>query len=343
MNNIGKTKIKVVGIGGGGSNTVSRIYKNPVYGISYLTINTDLQDLRNNLTPTRLLIGNSISKGRGLGGNINEAKHCFESDTQLIKKNLSDADLIFIASGMGGGTGTVGSVTTAKLAKESGSLVISVVTSPFAFEGKERITRAKKGLLELEKFSDILINIPNDIFLSSSNKKDSIENNFKKADEVIDQSIRSISELITLPGDINLDFADVKTIISDGGHGKISSGKGYGKNKAREAIESALLNPLLDVSIYGAKKIIFNVVGGEDMTLEEVYYISDSLKSMTDHNSEIIFGTKIDPFMEEEISLTFVATGFPKNRMIKKIDYQTKHHISPEIHLKSSDEKISLK
>ena len=342
MNNIGKTKIKVVGIGGGGSNTVSRIYKNPVYGINYLTVNTDLQDLRNNLTPTRLLIGNSISKGRGQGGNINEAKRCFESDIQLIQNNLYDADLIFISCGMGGGTGTAGSSTIAKIAKESGSLVISIVTTPFSFEGKERISRAKKGLIELEKFSDILISIPNDIFLSTPNKKDSVRNNFKKVDEIIDQSIRSISELITLPGDINLDFADVKTIISGGGQGKISSGKGYGKYKAKEAIESVLLNPLLDVSIEGAKKIMFNVVGGEDMTLEEVYFISDYLKSMTAHNSEIIFGTKIDPFMEEEIYLTFVATGFPKNNIPTKNSYDTKYSISSEIFTKSNKEKISL-
>ena len=314
MRHIGTTKIKAIGIGGAGSNAISRIFNNPIHGIEYITINTDLQDLQNNNAPIRVLIGNSTNEGNGLGGDYDKAKSCFEKDSQIIHENIKDADLVFLVSGMGGGTGTGGTPVTAKIAKSCGAVVISVVTTPLEFEGIKRFQMSKKGISELEKHSDILIDIPNDKLLMNSNKKDTLQANFKKADETIDQSIRSIAELIIVPGEIKLDFADIKTVIQDGGSGRICSGYGYGENKVNDSIKSALYNPLLDGSINGATKIIFNVTGGDDMKIVDVYNISSSLRSLTDNNAEIIFGTKIDPIMENEISITLVATGFPKNQ-----------------------------
>ena len=310
MNNIGYTKIKVVGVGGGGSNAVSKMYNNRIRGVEYITVNTDYQDLYDSQTPLRLMVGTS---GMGVGGDPKKGQMCFENNSDEISKLLNGCNLVFVAAGMGGGTGTGGVSVVAKIAKELGALVVGVVTTPFGFEGITRKNNSDWGIKELKNNVDTLVTVPNDKLLQST-AYESTQNPFRKTDEVLNLCVKSISEMILEAGNINIDFADVKTIIGEAGSARMSLGNGFGSDKAQQALESALYNPLLEESIVGATRVIFNVTGGEDMTLSEVHDISKTLTSLTSKNCEIIFGTKIDPMMEDEIYLTLIAAGFPNHQ-----------------------------
>lgn len=310
MNNIGYTKIKVVGVGGGGSNAVSKMYNNRIRGVEYITVNTDYQDLNDSQTPVRLMVGKS---GMGVGGDPKMGRMCFEKNSDEISKLLHGCNLVFIAAGMGGGTGTGGASVVAKIAKELDALVVGVVTTPFSFEGVKRKNNADWGIKELKTIVDTLVTVPNDKLLQST-ANEATQNPFRKTDEVLNLCVKSISEMILEAGNINIDFADIKTIIGESGSARMSLGNGYGLYKAQQALESAINNPLLEESIVGATRVIFNVTGGEDMTLSEVHDISTTLASLTSKNCEIIFGTKIDPMMEDEIYLTLIAAGFPNDQ-----------------------------
>ncbi|MBW2182609.1 MAG: cell division protein FtsZ [Deltaproteobacteria bacterium] len=304
-------KIKVIGIGGGGCNAVNTMITSHLEGVEFIAANTDLQALESSLATTKLQFGAKLTKGLGAGANPEIGRSAAIEDADKVRDALSGADMIFVTAGLGGGTGTGGTPVVAEIAKELGALTVAVVTKPFIFEGKRRQHSAEKGLEEIKKYVDTLITIPNQRLLSISDENLSLVDSFKKADEVLLHAAKSISDLITIPGLINLDFADVKTIMSEMGMAFMGMGVASGENKATEAAQKAISSPLLeDISINGAQGLLINITGGNDLALHEVNDASSMIQEEAHEDANIIFGAVIDPKMEGEIRITVIATGF---------------------------------
>jgi cell division protein FtsZ len=304
-------KIKVVGVGGGGGNAVNRMIQAGIKGVEFLVANTDLQAMRTSLAPVKLQIGGKLTKGLGAGANPEVGKQAALEDTDRILEALSGADMIFITTGMGGGTGTGAAPIIASLAAELGSLTVAVVTKPFGFEGKRRRVQAEQGIRALRDTVDTLITIPNERLLNFVERGTSLSEAFKIADDILRQAVQGISDLITVPGEINLDFADVKTIMHGMGMALMGTGVSQGEHRAVEAAQRAISSPLLEeASIEGAKGVLINVTGGPDMTLFEVHEAASIIQEAADEEANIIFGTVIDPRMKDEVKVTVIATGF---------------------------------
>jgi cell division protein FtsZ len=304
-------KIKVVGVGGGGGNAVNRMIQAGIKGVEFLVANTDVQAMRNSLAPVKLQIGGKLTKGLGAGANPEIGKQAALEDTDRILEALSGADMIFITTGMGGGTGTGAAPIIASLAAELGALTVAVVTKPFNFEGKRRRVQAEQGIRGLRDCVDTLITIPNERLLNFVERGTSLSDAFKIADDILRQAVQGISDLITVPGEINLDFADVKTIMHGMGMALMGTGVSSGEHRAVEAAQRAISSPLLEeASIEGAKGVLINVTGGPDMTLFEVHEAASIIQEAADEEANIIFGTVIDARMGDEVKVTVIATGF---------------------------------
>lgn len=307
-------KIRVIGIGGGGSNAInSMIATSTIQGVDFVSINTDAQALLLNQAPTKVQIGENLTKGLGSGGNPEVGKQASEESAQKITDMLQGSDMVFLTAGMGGGTGTGAIPVVAKLAKELGCLTVAVVTKPFLFEGTRRMVQAEDGIDELKDKVDTLIVIPNQRILDVVDRKLSLMEAFKVADSVLTQGVQGISEIITVPGLINVDFADVKSIMSDAGSALMGIGTGIGENRAQAAARSAISSPLLEVSMQGARGVLFNVVGSADLTMTEVDEAAKIIASAADPDANIIFGATIDESLHDQLRITVVATGFDQN------------------------------
>ena len=303
--------IKVVGVGGGGSNALTRMYRSRIPSVEYIAANTDAQALAHTEASIRLRVGDRIAGGLGVGGNPQIGRECFLDSREEIREVLGGADLVFIAAGMGGGTGTGGAPVVANIAKrELGCLTIGVVTKPFPFEGYQRDEQAAEGLKRLAEEVDTMIVIPNERLLLVSAPDTSVEVAFRMADEVLRQGIQSITELLLLPGEINLDFADLRTVMHDAGPAWMAIGKGNGIDRTDAAITSVLSSPLLEVRIDGATGVLLNITSGPDLMMAEVRKISETVKQQVHPEAEIIFGTTQDLRMENELKITIIATGF---------------------------------
>ncbi|MCD4687416.1 MAG: cell division protein FtsZ [Anaerolineae bacterium] len=310
--------IKVVGIGGGGGNAVNRMIEEGLGGVEFIAINTDGQALLLSKAKTRVRIGEKLTRGLGAGGNPEVGRKAAEESAEELYEVLRGADMVFITGGMGGGTGTGGAPIIAQVAKELGALTIGVVTRPFTFEGSRRIQSAEAGIEALKSQVDTLIVIPNDRLLQIVDKKASLQEAFGMADDVLRQGIQGISELITVPGLINLDFADVRAIMSEGGAALMAVGRSSSEDRAREAAEEAISSTLLDVTIDGARGILFNVTGGPSMSLFEVNEAAAIIKETAHPDVNLIFGAVIDENMGDEIRITVIATGFEQSRVAQR-------------------------
>lgn len=304
-------KIKVMGVGGGGGNAINRMIQENLQGVEFIAVNADAQALFFSQAPYQIRIGDKLTKGLGAGGDPEIGAEAAEESKEELLKAVSDADMVFITAGIGGGTGTGASPLIAQLARESGALTIGVVTKPFAFEGRRRKEVAERGITELKEHVDTLIVIPNDRLLELVDKKASIQEAFRVADDVLRQGIQGISELITVPGLVNLDFADVRTIMAEGGSALMAVGRAAGETRAVDAAHAAVGSPLLDVTIDGATGVLFNVTGGTDLTLHEVNEAARVIREMAHPDVNLIFGAVMDPEMNDgEIQITVIATGF---------------------------------
>ena len=308
MNSI--AQIKVVGVGGAGNNAVNRMINAGLKGVEFYAINTDKQALHMSLAPNKIQIGEKLTKGLGAGANPDIGKRAAEESYDDIKKVLEGADMVFVTAGMGGGTGTGAAPLVAQIARELGILTVGVVTRPFGFEGKVRKMQAEKGLTELKEKVDTLVTIPNDRLLQIVDKKASIMEAFRIADDVLRQGVQGISDLIAVPGLVNLDFADVKTIMLDKGYAHMGIGKANGENRSSEAVKQAIHSPLLETCIEGAKSVLLNITGGADLGIFEVNEAADLVFQSADPDANIIFGAVIDESMQDEIRITVIATGF---------------------------------
>ncbi|MCC6174648.1 MAG: cell division protein FtsZ [Chloroflexi bacterium] len=306
----GTARIVVVGVGGGGSNAVNRMIQAGVHGVDFVAVNTDAQALARSDARHRIRIGEKLTRGLGAGGNPQMGQRAAEESQELIYDALRGADMVFIAAGMGGGTGTGASPIVAGIARELGALTVAVVTKPFTFEGRRRMQAAEEGITNLRQRANTLITIPNDKMLSVSDKRTPLEQAFAVVDDVLRQGIQGISELITEPGLINVDFADVKTIMSEPGNALMAIGLGSGDQRAAEAAQAAVASPLLDVSMQGARGVLFNITGGPDLTLAEINEAADIITQAADQDANIIFGTVTDAAMGNEVKITLIATGF---------------------------------
>ncbi len=304
--------IKVVGIGGGGCNAVERMIKEGLQGVEFIAINTDAQALMLSSAPTRVRIGEKLTRGLGSGGNPDQGRKAAEESQEALYNVLRGADMVFVTAGMGGGTGTGAASIIAQIGRELGALTIGVVTRPFAFEGSRRIQVAESGIEKLKEQADTLIVIPNDRLLQIVDKHANLQDAFRIADDVLRQGVQGISELITVPGLINLDFADVRTIMSEGGAALMAVGTGVGEDRSRAAAEQAISSQLLDVTINGARGILFNVTGGPDLTLFEVNQAAAIIKETAHPDVNLIFGAVIDQNMGDEVRVTVIATGFER-------------------------------
>lgn len=304
-------RMKVVGVGGAGGNAINRMIDASLSGVEFISVNTDAQALDNSRSVQKIQIGAKLTKGLGAGSNPEIGRRAIEEDRELVAEALAGTDMVFITAGMGGGTGTGAAPIVAEIAKELGALTIAVVTKPFEFEGKKRMAKALQGIEELKQRVDTLIIIPNQKLLSVVQKETTLLEAFRFADEVLLQATKGISDLITVPGLINLDFADVKTVMSEMGDALMGTGYASGENRAKEAAQKAIASPLLEnVSISGAKGVLVNVTGGPQMTLFEVNEASSVVVEAAGAEANIIWGAVIDEFLRDEIRVTVIATGF---------------------------------
>ncbi len=302
--------IKVIGVGGGGGNAVEHMLKQSIEGVEFIVANTDAQAMKNSSARTLLQLGSSITKGLGAGANPDIGRQAAMEDRERIAEVLEGADMVFITAGMGGGTGTGGAPIVAQVAKELGILTVAVVTKPFPFEGKKRMEIALKGMSELKSYVDSLITIPNEKLLSVLGKNISLLDAFKAANDVLLGAVQGIAELITRPGLINVDFADVRTVMSEMGMAMMGSGRASGQERAREAAEAAIASPLLeDVNLAGAHGILVNVTAGLDLSIGEFEEVGNTIKSFASENATVVVGTVIDPELSGELRVTVVATG----------------------------------
>ena len=302
--------IKVIGVGGGGSNAVNRMIRAEMMGVEFIAVNTDAQALLQSDAPHKIRIGDKLTRGLGAGADPTIGQRAAEEDSEKIYEALKDADMIFITAGMGGGTGSGAAPVIAEIAKDLGSLTVGVITKPFSFEGVRRKLIAEQYSEQLKDKCDTLITIPNDRLREVVDKKTSILDAFRVVDDVLRQGVQGISDLITIPGLINLDFADVKTIMRDAGSSMMGIGVATGDNRAVEAARAAVMSPLLEVNIQGARGILFNVTGGSDLGLFEVNEAAEVIREAADAEANIIFGTVIDDRMRDEVKVTVIATGF---------------------------------
>ena len=303
-------KIKVLGLGGGGCNAVSRMVQADIQGVDFIGVNTDAQALLRMEAPTRIQVGEKLTRGLGVGGDHNMGMKAAEQSRDELRAAVGDADMIFLAAGMGGGSGTGIAPVAAELSKEAGALTIAVCTKPFTFEGVHRMEVAEDGISRLLDKVDTLITIPNDRLLTLCDQRTGVDMAFKMADDVLMHAVQAIAEVITVPGMINLDFADVKAVMKEAGQAWMSIGHGSGQHRAVDAANDALASPLLDVSVDGAKGVLFNVTGGETLTLFEVNEAADVIRNAVDPEANIIFGVTFDSAMENELKITLIATGF---------------------------------
>jgi len=308
-------RIKVVGVGGAGCNAINRMIAEGIQGIEFVAVNTDGQALLQSSAQTRVRIGDKITRGLGAGGVPEMGKKAAEESADELYAVLKGSDMIFVTAGMGGGTGTGAAPIITQIGKEVGALSIGVVTRPFMFEGSHRMQSAEAGIQNLKKVADTLIVIPNDRLLQIVDKRASLKDAFRVADDVLRQGVQGISELITVPGLINLDFADIRTIMSEGGAALMAVGHASGEERATKAAEMAISSELLDITIDGAHGILFNVTGGESLTLFEVNQAAAIIKETAHPDVNLIFGAVIDPSMGDEIRLTVIATGFDSTSM----------------------------
>jgi cell division protein FtsZ len=307
-------KIRVIGVGGGGGNAVNRMIAAGVGGVEFVAANTDCQALRSNRAPVKLQLGMKLTKGLGAGANPEVGKNAAAEDKEQILESLAGADMVFVTSGLGGGTGTGGAPVISQIARDAGALVVAVVTKPFAFEGRRRRLQADEGLAALRQVVDTVITIPNDKLLHTVEKGTPLAEAFLMADDILRQAVQGISDLITVPGEINLDFADVKTIMSGMGMALMGTGIAEGEHRAVEAAQRAISSPLLeDTSIHGARGVLINISGGEDMSLHEVSEAANIIQEASDPDANIIFGTVIDRAMQGKVKVTVIATGFNRD------------------------------
>jgi cell division protein FtsZ len=310
-------RVKVIGVGGGGGNAVNRMVRAGVADVEFIVANTDVQALQHNAAPLKIQLGAKLTKGLGAGADPNVGRAAALEDTDAILEALSGADMVFVTTGLGGGTGTGAAPVIASLANQLGALTIAVVTKPFKFEGRKRAQQAERGLMELAECVDTLITIPNERLLNTVDKKTSMSEAFASADDVLRQAIQGISDLILVPGLINLDFADVKTIMSRMGLAIMGTGIASGEDRTRVAAQAAISSPLLeDASMQGARGVIINVTGGPDLTLAEVSEASEIIYAAAHEDANIIFGAVVDPKMEGKVKVTVIATGFDRARAI---------------------------
>ena len=303
-------KIKVIGLGGGGCNAITRMVREEIQGVEFIAINTDAQALAITEAPTRIQLGEKLTKGLGVGGDHAQGEKAAEENRDELKELTAGADMVFVTCGMGGGTGTGAAPVVAEIAKQGGALTIAVVTKPFSFEGIHRCQVSDEGITRLLGKVDTLIIIPNYHLLDLCDQKTAVDNAFRLADDVLRHGVQAIAEVITVPGLINLDFADVKSIMKDAGPAWMSIGRGSGQNRAIDAAKEALASPLLDVSISGSKGVLFNIVGGNNLSLFEVNESAEVIKQAVDPEANIIFGVAHDPAMDKEVKITLIATGF---------------------------------
>ncbi|SHO56711.1 cell division protein FtsZ [Vibrio quintilis] len=302
--------IKVVGVGGGGGNAVEHMVRESIEGVEFISVNTDAQALRKTSVSTVIQIGGDITKGLGAGANPQVGRDAALEDKEKIKESLVGADMVFIAAGMGGGTGTGGAPVIAEVAKELGILTVAVVTKPFSFEGKKRLAFAEQGIEELSKHVDSLITIPNEKLLKVLGRGITLLEAFANANDVLKNAVQGIAELITRPGMINVDFADVRTVMSEMGHAMMGSGVASGDDRAEEAAEMAISSPLLeDIDLAGARGVLVNITAGLDMRLDEFETVGNTVKAFASDNATVVIGTSLDPDMADEIRVTVVATG----------------------------------
>ncbi len=306
--------IKVIGVGGAGNNAVNRMIQSGIRGVEFISVNTDRQALKNSNASTKIQIGEKITRGLGAGANPDIGAQSAEENKTEITESLRGADMVFVTAGMGGGTGTGAAPVVAAAAKEMGILTIGVVTKPFTFEGKKRLSQAERGVESLKSKVDALVVIPNDKLLQIIDRKTSMINAFIMADEILMQGVQGISDLIANPGLVNLDFADVKTIMLNTGMAHMGIGRASGENRAEDAAKQAIQSPLLETSIEGARGVIINITGSEDVGLQEINTAAELVQRSVDPEANIIFGTAIDETLGDEIVITVIATGFDKDR-----------------------------
>lgn len=312
-------RIKVIGVGGGGNNAVNRMISAGLNGVEFIGINTDAQALQMSRAAEKIQIGIKLTKGLGAGANPEIGHSAAEESRDEIAKALLGSDMVFVGAGMGGGTGTGAAPVVAEIAREVGALTVGVVTRPFSFEGRKRAMQAERGILELRDKVDTLITIPNDRLLQVVDKHTTVQEAFRIADDVLLQGVQGISNLITIPGLINLDFADVKTIMADTGSALMGIGQASGENRAAEAARKAISSPLLETSIEGAKGVLLNITGGSNLTLMEVNEASEIVGEAADQEANIIFGAVIDESLKDDIRVTVIATGFDqRNNILRK-------------------------
>jgi cell division protein FtsZ len=308
-------KIKVIGVGGGGGNALNTmINSGTINGVDFIAVNTDAQVLLTNQATTKVQIGDNLTRGLGSGGNPEIGNQAAEESREKIKELLIDSDMVFITAGMGGGTGTGAAPVIAEISKEQGALTVAIVTKPFAFEGARRMVNAEEGIEKLKSKVDTLIVIPNQRLLDVVDRKMTLLEAFRVADSVLTQGVQGISDIITMPGLINVDFADVKSIMKDAGSALMGIGSGVGENRAQMAARGAVSSPLLDIAIDGAKGVLFNITGGPDMTMTEVDEAAQIISEAADADANIIFGAAIDEKLVDQMRITVIATGFDETR-----------------------------
>ncbi|MDQ2951934.1 MAG: cell division protein FtsZ [Chloroflexota bacterium] len=312
--------IKVVGVGGGGSNAVNRMIRAELMGVEFIAVNTDAQALLMSDAPHKIRIGDKITKGLGAGADPTVGRKSAEDDSEKLYEALKEADMVFVTAGMGGGTGTGAAPIIAEIAKDIGALTVAVVTKPFGFEGSKRRLLAEQGINDLVDKVDTLITIPNDRLLQVVEKRTTMSDAFRIVDDVLRQGVQGISDLITVPGLINLDFADVKTIMTNAGSALMGIGHGTGETRAADAARQAIMSPLLEQSIDGARGVLFTITGGPDLTLFEVNEAAEIIHAAADPEANIIFGAVIDERLQNDVKISVIATGFDNARPLRRIE-----------------------
>ena len=333
------TVIKVIGVGGAGTNAVNRMIATGMDGVDFIVANTDAQQLRDSLAPDTIQLGGKLTRGLGAGANPDIGRDAAEEDRDKIEKALKGADMVFITAGMGGGTGTGAAPIVAEVARECGALTVGVVTKPFRVEGKKRSSRADEGIVNLKQHVDTLITIPNDLLLKIIDRKTPIDDAFKLADDILRQGVQGIADLIMITGIVNVDFADVKTVMQETGDALMGVGIGTGESKALEATQMAINSPLLEeTSIEGSKAVLINVAGGNDLSLHEVNEVTDMITKQVDPDANIIFGTTIDPALNDRVRVTVIATGFDKKKNLLTIKTE-KNKVASAVAVQKSHER----
>jgi cell division protein FtsZ len=338
------TIIKVIGVGGAGTNAVNRMIATGMEGVEFIVANTDAQQLRDCLAQEKIQLGSKLTRGLGAGANPEIGREAANEDRDKITKSLKGADMVFITSGMGGGTGTGAAPVVAEIAKELGALVVGVVTKPFKVEGKRRMAQAEEGIRNLKGKVDTLITIPNDLLLKIIDRKTPIEDAFKLADDILRQGVQGIADLIMVTGLVNVDFADVRTVMKETGDALMGVGIGTGENKAIEATMMAINSPLLEeTSIEGAKAVLINIAGGNDLSLHEVNEVTNEITRQVDPDANIIFGTTVDSALDDKVRITVIATGFDrKKNMLTVNTVNSVNNIKPRETIRETGTSLTL-